>query len=208
MSYDPGGSNLADQALLKRRSRPSTSPTSSENEGWMAEGPVDPAPAPVPSVEEQRRVDSPPLHDDQYPDGDGQGENKRRTDLLRRHPFAAAVGALLFLPVAAGGYLYWNNSRHFESTDDSFITARAFSISPKVSGYLTAVPVTDNQHVVAGEIIARIDQRDYQAALDQATAQLRRDIVQGCLLHRYSTREISDAFRPLADLAAVGDTGR
>jgi multidrug resistance efflux pump len=41
-----------------------------------------------------------------------------------------------------------------------------------VSGYITAVPVTDNQHVVAGDVIARIDDRDYRIALEQAQAQV------------------------------------
>jgi membrane fusion protein, multidrug efflux system len=41
-----------------------------------------------------------------------------------------------------------------------------------VSGYITAVPVTDNQHVAAGDVIARIDERDYRVALDQAQAQV------------------------------------
>jgi membrane fusion protein, multidrug efflux system len=35
-------------------------------------------------------------------------------------------------------------------------------------GYITAVPVTDNQHVAAGDVIARIDDRDYRLALEQA----------------------------------------
>jgi membrane fusion protein (multidrug efflux system) len=72
----------------------------------------------------------------------------------------------------AGGYLYWDYARHFETTDDAFIAARQFAIAPKVSGYLTAVPVTDNQHVGAGAVIARIDQRDFQVALEQAQAQV------------------------------------
>jgi membrane fusion protein (multidrug efflux system) len=71
-----------------------------------------------------------------------------------------------------GGYLYWDYTRHFESTDDAFVAARQFPIAPKVSGYITAVPVTDNQHVAAGGVIARIDQRDYLIALDQAQAQV------------------------------------
>jgi membrane fusion protein, multidrug efflux system len=43
-------------------------------------------------------------------------------------------------------------------------------ISPKVSGYIAAVPVDDNQKVKAGQVIARIDPRDYQTALAQARA--------------------------------------
>src|SRR5208283_2141524 len=55
---------------------------------------------------------------------------------------------------------------HFESTDDAFIAARQFSVAPKVAGYVTAVPVTDNQHVNPGDVIARIDERDYRVALE------------------------------------------
>ena len=77
--------------------------------------------------------------------------------------------------MVAGGYLYWDNAQHFESTDDSFIAARQFAIQPKVSGYITAVPVTDNQHVATGDVIARIDDRDYRIALEQANAQLAHD---------------------------------
>ncbi|HEY2010471.1 MAG TPA: HlyD family secretion protein [Rhizomicrobium sp.] len=84
----------------------------------------------------------------------------------------ASIAALLLATVATGGYLYWDNARRYETTDDAFIAARQFSIAPKVAGYLIAVPVTDNQHVVAGQVIARIDDRDYRTALAQAEAQV------------------------------------
>jgi membrane fusion protein (multidrug efflux system) len=99
------------------------------------------------------------------------GNEPRRT-LLRRHPFAFVIGFILFVAAAPGVYLYWDQAEHFQSTDDAFIAARQFLIAPKVSGYLTAVPVTDNQHVAAGHVIARIDDRDYRVALDQAEAQV------------------------------------
>jgi multidrug resistance efflux pump len=63
-------------------------------------------------------------------------------------------------------------ARHFETTDDALIAARQSSIAPKVSGYLTAVPVTDNEHVGTGGVIARIDDRDYRVALERADAQV------------------------------------
>jgi membrane fusion protein, multidrug efflux system len=90
----------------------------------------------------------------------------------RRHPLVLSFGLLLFILVAAAGYLYWDYGRRFQSTDDAFIAARQFAIAPKVSGYLTAVPVTDNQHVAAGDVLARIDERDYRVALEQAQAQV------------------------------------
>jgi membrane fusion protein (multidrug efflux system) len=71
-----------------------------------------------------------------------------------------------------GGVAYWLQVRQFESTDDAFVAARSFSVAPKVSGYVAAVPVTDNQHVNAGDLLARIDDRDYRIAIDQAQAQV------------------------------------
>jgi len=100
-----------------------------------------------------------------------QGRDKRR-GLLGRHPIAAPIAGVLFALIAGGCYLYWDNASHFETTDDAFIAARQFGMAPKVAGYLTAVPVTDNQHVVAGQTIAQIDQRDYKIALEQADAQV------------------------------------
>ena len=132
---------------------------------------------PTPQAEsptERRVIDLPARHDDDRPD-QKQAETRRRGLFLRRGPLALALALPLLLATAAGGYLYWDHARRFQSTDDAFIAARAFSMAPKVSGYITAVPVTDNQHVGAGEVIARIDDRDYRVALEQAKAQLAHD---------------------------------
>ena len=91
---------------------------------------------------------------------------------LWRRPAVILPALLVLVLIAAAGYLYWDAAAHYESTDDAFIAARQFPIAPKVNGYLTAVPVTDNQHVAAGDVIARIDDRDYQTALNQANAQV------------------------------------
>jgi hypothetical protein len=84
----------------------------------------------------------------------------------------ASVALLMAASVAAGGYLYWDYAGHFESTDDAYIAARQFAIAPEVSGYITAVPVTDNERVAAGDVTARIDDRNYRIALAQAEAQV------------------------------------
>ena len=101
----------------------------------------------------------------------GEADNHRRGP-LRRRPFTFAIGLFLLVLGTAGGSLYVDYAGHFETTDDAFIAARQFAIAPKVPGYLTAVPVTDNQHVAAGEVIARIDERDYRNALAAAQAQV------------------------------------
>jgi membrane fusion protein (multidrug efflux system) len=97
---------------------------------------------------------------------------EQRKGLLRRRPFISAIGAMLLASIMAGGYIYLNHAEHFETTDDAFIAARQSPIAPKVSGYVTAVPVTDNEHVAAGDVIARIDDRDYRIGLEQAQAQV------------------------------------
>ena len=95
-----------------------------------------------------------------------------RRSIVRRHPLGTLMAALLSGAVVFGGYLYWDNAAHFETTDDAFIAARQFSIAPRVAGAIVSVPVTDNQHVKTGGIIAVLDDRDYRAALDQAQAQV------------------------------------
>jgi membrane fusion protein (multidrug efflux system) len=136
-----------------------------------------PAPQPEPQGESptgspagRRVIEAPPLNDDRA----DQDKRRRRSRFFRRGPLVALALPLL-LAIAASGYLYWDYAGHFQSTDDAFIAARNFSIAPKVSGYITAVPVTDNQHLAAGDVIARIDDRDYRVALDQAKAQLAHD---------------------------------
>ncbi len=94
------------------------------------------------------------------------------TGFLRQHPSASAIGLFFVIATAAASFLYWDNAQHFQTTDDAFIAARQFPVAPKVPGYVTAVPVTDNQHVAAGDVIARIDDRDYRVALAQAEAQV------------------------------------
>ena len=99
-------------------------------------------------------------------------EQKPRRRGLRRRPVVSAIGVLLLASALGGSYLYVDHIMRFQSTDDAFIAARLFSIAPKVSGYITIVPVTDNQLVKTGDVIARIDDRDYRVALAQMEAQV------------------------------------
>ncbi|QDP24628.1 HlyD family secretion protein [Bradyrhizobium cosmicum] len=93
-------------------------------------------------------------------------------DRIREHWLLAAVGAVVLVAALIGGLLYWLEVRHYESTDDAFIAARSFSVASKVGGYVTDIPVTDNQHVNAGDVLAKIDERDYRIAIEQAAAQV------------------------------------
>jgi len=68
------------------------------------------------------------------------------------------------------GYDYLTTGRYLETTDDAYVKADSTIISPKVSGYIAQVLVGDNQPVKAGQLLARIDDRDFKAALDQTQA--------------------------------------
>jgi membrane fusion protein (multidrug efflux system) len=119
---------------------------------------------------ESRAAERPALPD-QAEEGQPWAGKERQKGLLRRRPIISAIGAVLLACAMGGGYVYLDHAEHFETTDDAFIAARQSSLAPKVSGYITAVPVTDNEHVAAGDVIARIDDRDYRIALEQAQAQ-------------------------------------
>ncbi len=97
---------------------------------------------------------------------------KANKGFLRRRPLASALGALIVAAALGAGYVWWDYASHFESTDDAFIASRQYAVAPKVAGYVTSVSVTDNQHVAKGALLARIDDRDYRVALDQADAQV------------------------------------
>jgi membrane fusion protein (multidrug efflux system) len=79
------------------------------------------------------------------------------------------AGGLVVLAAIVGLYLYYRNR---ESTDDAQVDGHITQISSKVYGRVAQVLVNDNQAVKAGQILVKLDPRDYQAALDQAKAQL------------------------------------
>ncbi|MDF0493532.1 HlyD family secretion protein [Bradyrhizobium yuanmingense] len=85
---------------------------------------------------------------------------------------AALVLALLATTATMGyyGHDYWANGRYLESTDDAYVKADSTIVAPKVSGYIATVLVGDNEKVRAGQLLAKIDDRDFKAALDQAKA--------------------------------------
>jgi membrane fusion protein (multidrug efflux system) len=88
---------------------------------------------------------------------------------LRRLLFASAAAALL---AAAGwyGWDYWKVGRYLVSTDDAYVKADNTTVAPKVSGYIGEVLVGDNEPVGSGQVLARIDDRDFKVALEQARA--------------------------------------
>jgi len=88
----------------------------------------------------------------------------------RRSPVLPAILAVLLAGGAWYGYQWWTDGRFMVSTEDAYIEGDIAIISPKVSGYVAKVNVTDNQVVHAGDPLVTLDGGDYQIAYDQAVA--------------------------------------
>ncbi|MEH2512852.1 membrane fusion protein (multidrug efflux system) [Nitrobacteraceae bacterium AZCC 1564] len=110
-------------------------------------------------------------------DHDGTPTSEQREEPAKV-PVRAQIkrGALvlaLLAGTALGGYYghdYWTTGRYLETTDDAYVKADYTTVAPKVAGYISEVLVQDNQPVTAGQLLARIDDRDFRAALAQANA--------------------------------------
>ncbi|BCI67883.1 HlyD family secretion protein [Acetobacter aceti] len=97
-----------------------------------------------------------------------QGEKKKPEK--KRNPLIRVILILVLLLVIVGGAIYWFLHRFEIETDDAFTAGRSITIAPHVSGYVTELLVDDNQFVHAGDLLARIDNRDWQAERDRAVA--------------------------------------
>ncbi len=118
---------------------------------------------PVPTAKE-------PLPD--IRDKDSRNEPARPGFALKNLNFRKLLMAGAALVVLAGavnyGWDYWTVGQYLVSTDDAYVKADSTTVAPKISGYLREVLVGDNERVKAGEVLARVDERDFRVALDQA----------------------------------------
>jgi membrane fusion protein (multidrug efflux system) len=113
----------------------------------------------------------------------------RRLNLRKTAILAAAL--LIGIGVAGYGHKWWTNGRFIESTDDAYIGGDVTVMAPKVSGFIAEVAVTDNQTVQAGDLLIRLDDRDYRTALARAEAMVAGQ--QATLANLDATRRLQDA---------------
>jgi len=109
------------------------------------------------------------------PPGKRSRERTAATDkvrqLRRRQRTRWALFALLPLVLIVAGYWYVTGGQVM-STDDAYVNAEKVGISTDVSGIVKDVDVTNNQYVTAGQILYRLDPRQFQIAVDSAKANL------------------------------------
>ena len=105
----------------------------------------------------------------------------------------ALFGLVLGLAVGASwyGHRWWTLGRFLESTDDAFVGGEVTVIAPKVAGLIAAVLVTDNQAVRAGDLLVKLDDRDYRAALAKTEAAVAAQ--QASLANLDATRRLQEA---------------
>ncbi|HEY0182123.1 MAG TPA: HlyD family secretion protein [Rhodopila sp.] len=80
--------------------------------------------------------------------------------------------AIVVVVAVIAAVTYWLLTRDLESTDDAYTEGNAIAYAAKVSGYVTQLNVDDNTYVHAGDLLLKIDSRDYVTARDQARASL------------------------------------
>ncbi len=113
--------------------------------------------------ERDRGENQTPARDRRDDDGD-EGKRKNRWPII--------ILGLVVVVAVVGGVVYWLMTRNYESTDDAYTDGNSVVIAPKVSGYVTELDINDNTPVKAGQVLFKIDPRDYVAARDQAQAAL------------------------------------
>jgi membrane fusion protein (multidrug efflux system) len=74
--------------------------------------------------------------------------------------------------VVVGGIVLWRYFSGFETTDDAQVDVHLYPVSARISGYVQAVHVGDNQYVQEGATLVEIDSKDYQVAVSRAQANL------------------------------------
>ena len=109
--------------------------------------------------------------------------------------------------MAAGSFYAWKYFSAYESTDDAEVDGNINAISARINGYVLDVPVDNERYVKAGDVLARIDPKDYTVALAQAEADLAAAEASLPRLSHRCTRYLDHHQQPV-DLDAFRQSGR
>ncbi|MBE7200819.1 MAG: HlyD family secretion protein [Parafilimonas terrae] len=121
--------------------------------------------------------------------GEGLAAPSRRLSRKR-----AVIGGITLLALCGGGLYgryWWETGRFIESTDDAYVGGDVTVIAPRVPGIVAEVLVKDNQRVHVGDLLIRLDDRDYRAALAKAEASVAGQ--DATLLNLAATRRLQEA---------------
>ncbi len=142
-------------------------PSAKRQDDWM-DFPPTPEPADLPRKSGKA---APALPIPVGPSGPDKGAEPVADTKPRRRVRTIVLSAALLAVLGAAGYFgshWWTVGRFLVSTDDAYVGAKSATLAAKIPGYIATLAVDDNQHVRAGDVIARIDDGDYRLAVDAA----------------------------------------
>ena len=123
-------------------------------------------------------------------DMDSPAPQKNRPAILKRVALVLLI-AVTGLGVGKLAYGWWTVGRFIENTDDAYVGGDVTVIAPKVAGFIAQLEVTDNQQVHAGDLLLKLDDRDYRATLAKADAAVA--VQQATLQNLNATRHLQEA---------------
>jgi len=134
-----------------------------------------------------------------------QGGVTRRRSLRQIAKRLGLIAAVLGILTAAGwyGWSWWTLGRFMETTDDAYVGGEVTTIASKVAGFIDTIAVTDNQEVKAGDLLVKLDDRDYRAQLARAEANVAAQ--EAALANREAARRLQGAVveQTSAEIAAA-----
>ena len=101
-------------------------------------------------------------------DKDGK-DGKKKTKIS---PLAIIIIVVVLILLVIAGLLWWQHAKTHVSTDDAYTTGRVHQMSPRVQGQVIELWVEDNQRVKEGDLLIKLDPRDYEVSLERADAAL------------------------------------
>jgi membrane fusion protein (multidrug efflux system) len=157
------------------RPRPHHDQTAERGQTAERDGTPNPERDQSPKAERDQTTDRPPTK--QRPPSNESTGDKPPPDADREDKKPGSRWPLIILGIVVvlaiiGGVVYWLLTRNLESTDDAYTDGDAIAYASKVSGYVTQLNISDNTFVHAGDLLLKIDPRDYITARDQAQANL------------------------------------
>lgn len=127
------------------------------------------------------------------------------TEKTKKSSFKKYLIIGVSIVLVLGAAIYWWLTRHDIDTDDAFTAGRIVYIAPHVNGYVTDLLINDNQFVHKGQLLLKIDPRDYEAAKKEAEGNLIR--AQGQYIASQYMLEVAKKNYPGQLKVAQGDLG-
>ena len=103
------------------------------------------------------------------PDSSGSANTNQKPAFKKNVLFLLTAGAII-----TGGYFFCQHLLNYQDTDDAYVTAHVTPVSSRVEANVEDVYIDDNQHVKKGQLLVKLDPRDFLRKVEEAQAQLER----------------------------------